>query len=420
MVACVALVACNGGSSSSSGNASLRLANATLTHPSLDLLVNGSSALSATTTDTVSAYTTPPSGGPTLQIDASGSTTALTSTAPTLAAGNHYTLLAFESGGVLKTALLTEDFATPTIGSANLRIFVSAADAGKLDVYVTSPSTDLSTLTAPTATSPANTDAFATSLLTFSPGTYRLRVTAAGNTGDLRLDIPVVALGDQQVTTVVLTPAVGGVLLNGSTLVQQGAYAGTRNTNSRVRLAAAVAGAATISASASSGTNNVVIDPGSVAPAFGYYTLVPAGSALNVNVNGQSIGAPAAALLPGADQTLLVYGSANAATASLITDDNRTPSDASTVKLRLIGGITGTSGALALTANTALVASGVLPNHASGYVSVPGSASAMNLSLTLSTSPGTYYTSSTNVLNYKSSYSVLAGGDVGTPQLLIR
>ena len=410
------LSGCGGKSDSSSGNASLRLANATLTHASLDLLVNASAAASATTADNVSAYASPAAGSVTLQINDAGATTALATTVPTLTGGNHYTLLAYESGGAVKTAVLNEDFATPTAGTAQLRIYDAALDAGKLDVYITDPAADLASVSSPTATFTTTTANSATALLTYSPGTYRVRVTGAGNKSDLRADIPAVTVASQQIATVVLTPAAGGVLVNGSTLLQQSTYTAARNTNVRVRLAAAVSGGATVAASASGGA---VIDSGSRAPAFGYYVLVPAASALNITVNGASVGAPATALKAGTDATLLVYGAPGSATATLIADDNRLPTDATTTKLRLINGVTGSTGTLTLTANTALVGNGIAAGAASGYVSVLGSTAAFNFKLSSSTS-GPLLSDSTNVLGLNSVYTVMAGGDIAAPQLLIR
>ena len=93
--------------------------------------------------------------------------------------------------------------------------------------------------------------------------------------------------------------------------------------------------------------------------------------------------------------------------------------DATSTKLRLINGVTGSAGALTLTANNAPVGIGVQPAAASSYISIPGSANAMNLSLTSSLTPGVLYTT-TNTLNANTVYSVLAGGDVAAPQLLIR
>jgi len=417
VAAVVALSGCGGGGSDSSSNASLRVANATLTHASLDLLVNGTSASTATATDTVGNYATPGSGSVTLQLNDNRGATALSTTVPTLTGGNHYTMVAYESGGAVKTAILNEDNPTPATGTAQLRVYNAALDAGKIDVYITAPTVDLATVSTPTVTFATTTANASSALLTYSPGTYRVRITKAGDKSDLRADIPSVVVTSQQIATVILTPAAGGALINGSTLIQQGAYAPARNTNARVRLAAAVSGGATVAASASSGA---VIDAGSVAPAFGYgYVLVPATSTLSVTVNGAAVTAPTTALKAGADATLLVYGDPGAATATLFDDDNRLPSDATTTKLRLINGITGSTGTLTLTANTAPVGTGIAPGAASGYVSVIGSTNPMNLKLSSSTNSA-LLSDSTNVLGLNTVYTVLAGGPISAPQLLIR
>lgn len=416
-VVVAAVVAGCGSGSSNSSSASIRLANGTLTHPTLDLYVNAATTPSITdiAADTVSAYVATSSGVTTLQVADGGTNTALVTTVPTLTGNDHYILLAYESSGAVKLALLNEDYVAPTAGTAQLRIYDTAIDAGKVDVYVTDPSTDLSTVTAPTLSiSPVALS----SLVTYSPGTYRVRVTGYGNKNDLRLDIPSFTLASQQIGTVVLEPSTGGVLLNGATVIQQGAYAATRNTNTRVRLAAAVSALAKVAASATSPAGTVTIDGGSVAPAFGSYALVPSASALNISVNGNSVAAPATALVAGSDQTLLVYGAAAGATATLITDDNRLPTDATTVKLRLINGITGTTGStglLTLTANAALVASGIGPGLASGYTSVPASVNPMTLKIRSSAAAGDYITDSSNTLAPKTVYTVLAGGDSDVP-----
>lgn len=419
MASVIASVAgCGGSGSSTSGSPSLRVINATLTHPSIDLLVNSTVSISGTAKDAISAYVTPAAGSTAVQVNDAGSSTALVTVLPNLVAGNHYSLLVYESGGAVQTVLLTEDYATPTASTAQLRVYDAANDAGRLDVYITAPSVDLATLSSPTSTLTAGS---ATDALTYSPGTYRIRVTGRGNVADLRLDIPAVTLANQQFATVVLTPASGGVLLDGAALIQQGTYSATRNTNARVRLVAAVSGNATVAAnSTSSGASSVTIDAGSIAPSFGYYVLVPTTNTLNVTVNGASVGAPAGTLKAGSDSTLIVYGSPTNATATLIADDNRLPSDTTAVKLRLINGVTGNVGALTLTANSNLVGAGVAPGAASGYVSVTGSTTAMNLSLTSSLSPGIFYSDATNILSVRSVYTILAAGDAAKPQFLIR
>jgi hypothetical protein len=416
-----AVLAGCGSGGGSSGNASLRLANATLTHSSLDLLINSSSAVTGVAADAVSSYFSPSSGSVTLQINDSGSGTALATTIPTLAGGAHYTLLAYESGGVVKTAMLNEDFATPTTNSVQIRVYDAAVSAGKLDVYITANGSSCasSQLGTPSVSFTSITAPVSTSLLTFSPGTYRVCVTAFGNKSDLRMNAAVV-LTSQQIATVVLTPTTGGSLLNGSTVVQQGDYSATRNTNARIRLAAAAAPGVTVSATAVSPTlGSKAIDAG-VAPAFGFYTLVPADSSLSVDAGGTVQVANPAALTAGSDLTLLVYG-ASGPTATLIADDNSPPSDASTVKVRMINGITGNVGSATLTANNAPVGIAVPAGTAAGdYVglTVPTNSNTFNMVLT-SSAAGTLLNTNTT-LNANTVYTVLAGGDVSATQLLIR
>jgi hypothetical protein len=413
------LAACGGSGGSSNGSVSLRLVNATQTHPSIDLLVNSGVALSATAKDNVSVYSAPPAGVATLQINDAGSSTALSTSIPTLTGGQVYTMVAYESAGTVKTVILNESYAAPVTGSVSLHLYDAAPEAGKLDVYITDPTVDLATVTSPTTSFTTTSSLLA---LTYAPGTYRIRITAFGNKSDLRADIPNVTLTNQQVGTVILTPSTGGVLIDGGFLVQQGLYTASRNTNVRVRLAAAVSGGASVSATAvspSAGTSTVVTG-GSIAPAFGFYTLVPADSSLNVSVNGGSVGAPATPLVAGSDMTLLVYGSPASSTATLLTDDNRPPVDPTTVKLRLINGITGSTGTLTLTANTAPVGNGTAAGQASGYTSVIGSTNAMNLSLTSTAVSGVLYSNTGNILNPGGVYTVMAAGDISAPQLLIR
>lgn len=409
------LTACGGGGSNS--NASVRLANATITHPSIDLFVNGGASITATAVDTVSNYTSPSSGSVTLQVNDAGAGTALATTVPSLTGGNHYTLLAYEAGGAVRTAVLNEDFPIPSNGAAQFRIFDAATNAGRLDVYITDPAAPLNTGTSPTATFTNTTSNSASALLTYSPGTYRVRVTGAGNQADLRADIPGVVIAAGQVATIALTPSAGGTLINGSTLIQQGAYTASRNTNARVRLAAAVSGGATVSAVAS---NGAVIDGGSASPSFGFYTLVPATSTFSISVNGAAVAVPASVkLTQGADSTLLVYGAAASPTTSLIVDDNSAPSDATTTRLRLINGVTGSTGTLTLTANTAPVGINIPPGGSSTYVAVLGSTNPFNFVLS-SSANGTFPPINTNILNPNTTYTVFAGGDISAPVLLIR
>ena len=423
LVGCVVMAAALasgcGSSSSSSGSASLRLVNATLTHQSLDLLVNASVAIPATALDSVSNAASPSSGSVTLQINDASTATALVSAVLSLTGGSHYTIVAYESGGALKTAALTEDFAAPATGSAQMRFYDASTDAGALDIYVTADTvtpwdTYLASVSTPTATITASTSPTSSGFGLYAAGTYRVYVTGAGNKTDLRNGFAgtTVTLASQQTATVLLTPASGGVLVNGSAVIQQvaGGYSALRNATARVRLVGAVSANAVVAATAGATT----IDAGNVAPTVGNYVIVPAPSVLAVNVTpvGGSITGvtpPTAMLVAGGDATLLVYGDPGTASASLITDNNRRPSVSTNIKLRLVNGITGTPGSLSMSANFTTLASDVAAGAASTYGLVAGS-TAMQVDVTSALKPEFFTKSGLNV-GFDKVYTLFMLGD---------
>ena len=412
-----------GNSGNSSNSASLRLVNATLTHASLDLLVNAAVAIPATAMDSVSNAASPSSGSVTLQINDASTATALVSSIVSLTGGAHYTVVAYESGGALKTAALTEDFAAPTSG-AQMRFYDASTDAGQLDIYVTTDlvtpwSTLVTQLGTPAnvvtkaATITASTSPTSSGFGPYAAGTYRVFVTGLGNTADLRNGFAgtTVTLANLQTATVLLTPASGGVLVNGSTVIQQvqAGYSAVRNTTARVRLVAAVSGNAKVDATAAGSTP---IDA-STSPTVGNYAIVPAAGVLTVNVNGAPVTAPTTPqLVAGGDATLLVYGDPGAATASLITDDNRRPSVSTGIKLRLVNGITGTPGPLKMSAGFSQ-GNDVAAGAASIYLPVAGS-TALQIDVTSPLKPNFFTRAGLNVGNDKV-YTLFMLGDFLAP-----
>ena len=408
------LTACGGGGNSA-GTASLRLVNATISHPSLSILANAAAAVPATAADTVSAYVGVGSGSPALQINDATTSAAIGSLAPSLNAGGHYVLIAYESGGSVRSTIINEDVAAPAAGIAAVRVFDAATDAGGIDIFITDPAVDLATVTTPTFSFGSSSALQTSNTLSITPGTYRIRVTGSGNTSDLRLDIPSVTLTSQEVGYVVLTPTTGGTLVNGSVIAQQGDYLAARNTNARVRLAAAVTSGTTVSANA----GGVSIATG-VAPFVSAYAVVPAASALNISIAGASVGAPATALAVGSDSTLLVYGAAGSATARLITDDNHLPATSTNLKIRLVNGLTGAPTLLTMDAAFAVIASNIAPGAASPYAVV---ASSTALGIDVFSSTGTQVccgSDSPFSLPGNAVYTLFMLGDASTPTHLLR
>ena len=406
------LLAGCGSGNSASGSTSVRLVNATLTHASLNLVADGSIAIPATATDSASTYATLNAGSPALQVDDAASSAILSTLAPSLSNDAHYTLLAYEVGGLVRTSLFADSTSQPSTGTSLLRVFDAATEAGAIDVYISAAATSPTT---PTLTLAAATAVQTTTALSLLPGAYHVRITGAGNSGDVRLDIPSVTLADQQVATLLLTPTIGGTLVNGAVAVEQGSYFAARNQNARVRLAAAVSAGAVVAASAGS----TVIEAGAASPSVGAYALVTAASPLAITVNGSSVGAPSTTITAGSDVTLLVYGTPGAAVANAVVDDNRLPVLASNVKLRLVNGITGAATPLTLTADFAVVAANVAPDTASTYALQPASTN-MRLEVMASTSQTPLYAESALNLPGGAVYTLFMLGDAGATQHLLR
>ena len=418
----------------SSGDTSLRVLNATLTHSSIDLLVNSSKSISSVATDKLSDYTSPSSGSVVLQVNDAGGSTALATLSPTISSGAHDTLVVYEgASGAIKTSLLTEDATFPSSGASAMRVLNAAVDAGAIDIYVTaysasSASVDLSTVT-PTFTQSAQNYVQLADSLTLTPGTYEVRVTGQGNKTDIRADLKNVVLTSEQLGLLVLTPTSGGVLLNAGVLLQQVAntYTAQRNTNARVRLVSGLTGGATVSASAGS---TVIAASSTASPAITNYATVPAvGDAASgtvaVSVNDVAQSVPVTTLSAGSENTLLIVGTASAPTVNLIADDNHLPitstssSTTSNIKLRLVNGTTGsTATALTLAFNSNFLSS-VSPGQASASYSTLVLPTSTTSTITINTAGGTQIDSKTGLtLTTNSVYTYFVLGDATSPPSL--
>jgi hypothetical protein len=404
------LAACGGGGGDDNDSASARLVNATLTHASINLLANSNTVITGTAADSVSAYAGVPDGSPAMQVNDADTGAVLAVTAPTVTQGQKFALVAYESGGSVRTAVISEGTTQPSSGTAIVRVFNAATDAGAIDIYITEPTVDITTLSAPTFSFGSNGSVQASNFASFGPGTYRVRVTGAGNPSDLRLDIPSFALASQNVATVILTPTTGGTLANGSVLIEDGAYAATRNTSARVRLVAAVAPGATVAAAASG-----VSIGSNVAPSFGTYVSVPSGSPLTITVNGAPVAAPATPLAAGSDSSLMVYGSAASPTATLIADDNHLPVAINNYQLRMINGVTGAAVPLTLVVNFETLASGVQPGTSSPYSVKPATVQSTQIEVTSPNSLTPIFSKNDASLPGSSVFTLFMLGDASAP-----
>jgi hypothetical protein len=327
---------------SGSGTAQMRLVNASIGYPNLGLVVETTQATNA---DVAYGSASPFAGVPagsvttTLTTTTAGVVTDLLSTTRTLSGGARYSLVGYGYTTAPKSVVIVENQQAPDAGNAAFNVLNTSIDVGPIDVYL-SPTKELTT--APIAASINGVSQSVFSQIT--AGTYVLTVVGAG-TGrnpapDIRLQVEGIALADQQIATLILSPGASGVLANGVLLTQgeSGQAQALLNANARVRAVAATGNSGTVGVIDQEG--NVILNP-AVSPAISPYFQVPAGAAPNVAVDGVVL-ENAGTLVAGNDYTLLVYreGAAPGTPANkLIIDDNRLPLTVTGCKVRLINAV---------------------------------------------------------------------------------
>jgi hypothetical protein len=366
----IALHGCGGGGEKSGADPQIRLLNLSTGYTALDMMTN----LDADTDDddetqatgvaleTVSDYATLDPDDYTVKVRRTGSGSVLRSFAgEELIEDTINTYVAYGEVGSFGALRIDDTLDEADAGETRLSI-ANVSSAGGLDVYLTDASTDLDDTTpvlsnVGAALSPLSTDS----------GTYRLRVTAAGDSADVRLDVAAFKLPDRGVGSFILTSTQGGMLANAVYLPQGGQPAWVVNTKARVRGAVGLANGA--NASIQVGGQSVLT--AATAGVIGSrYTLLDAGTVpVTLTVNGTVVPVPNVNLSAGADYTLLVWSNANGAQTSLIVDDNRLPSGGTAVaKLRLLNGMSTLAAPLTLSVDFSPVIEGTLLGQVSDEI----------------------------------------------------
>ena len=335
------LAACGGGGSGGNGTTTLRAINLTSDLPSVDIYTGDTKQFSAVAQDATTASVSVEASTYTLNVKKAGDGATLFTGSYGLAKDKHYTAIVWGRETALRVSTLPEDENTDEITSGNSRIrfFNATSDTGSVDVYLTSATADLGESA---ATQGALTTGTLSGFRDVSKGTYRLRVTGAGDPNDVRLDIPAITVDDKKFATLELTAGTGGVLVNGTLIGQQAGATTLRNTKARVRIAASVAGSGIVAGSVGGRT----LAGGLVSPSVGPYAQVDAGNAvdLTVRVNAAVVaGSGARQFVAGNDYTVIAYGTAAAPTFKVLNDDNRLPSATTRAKIRLVNGVIGST-----------------------------------------------------------------------------
>jgi len=370
LIALAATTLCGCGGSSK--DAQVRILNVSTGYSSLDMYVNDGNSSSDTlelqsaASGAVTDYTGFSSGTYTIKFKVHGASDTLqTLSDQKLVDESHTTYIAYGSSGHFGTLMLGEDVGQPDSGKSQLQVY-NVAEAGSLDVYITDSSTALADAS-PTFSS---VGAGTSGAVTLDKGTYRLRVTGAGDKTDLRLDIASITFDSQKVSSLIFTSTQGGVLVNAVYLPQQGSLTTYNNTNARIRGAVGIADGNTVTASIG---DLSLLSNATVGIMGGTYGVLNAGTvAVNLSVDGNPVSVPGLALTAGADYTLLIWSNADGNQTALISDDNHIPSTGGDVKIRLLNGMSGLAAPITLNADFSPVAQDTAVGQASAPAQVEG------------------------------------------------
>jgi Domain of unknown function (DUF4397) len=407
------LAGCGGGDDDD-GRARLRAINLTTDLDSLDLYRDDDLRYSALARATPSNYVATDADTYELKVTRAGEGTSLLSADYSLGKDSHYTAVIWGRESALRLSNLQEDEDDDDIDSGNsrLRVFNAASDVGSVDVYLTTASAELADAS---ATASAVASGSLAGYRELDRGSYRLRVTGAGDVDDVRLDLPSITLGDREHATLILTAGSGGVLVNAVLLVQQGAATLLNNTQARVRVVAGVDGGGTVSATFGARTLVGALR----SPSVGNYALVDAGTAdLVLRVNGSTALSGSRGFDAGADYTLLAFGVAGTAELRTIADDNRLPSNTNRVKVRLLHGAANVE-PLTLAVDYAPAASDVASGTASAFASL-NKADDVRLDVTGPSYPSPLYTTEDLDLQGLGVYTVFVLGGHTAPTGVLR
>jgi hypothetical protein len=167
-----------------SSSTHVRLANALPSQSNLAMLIDGNDLASSVAYGSASGYGSVSSGSRHLEIEPSGTTNILIDQTISLGSGNN-TVLATNSGATV----LADSSTAPASGDVSIRAINGSSTLDIADVYIVSPSTDISTVN-PTASNVAFTSA--TAYQTVSAGSYVVIFTQPGQKLSVNQQQPVV------------------------------------------------------------------------------------------------------------------------------------------------------------------------------------------------------------------------------------
>lgn len=328
----VVLASCNSGSSN---KASVRVVNASMDYASVDLYLDDKRKLAAVGFETVSDFAKADAGDYTVELRQADAVGALESFSENFSTSDRWSYVVLGSSGHFQVLAIDETHKEADKGKAFIRLVNAADDAGALDVYLTDETTALTDVSPNFAGVPGDTLADE-GLVVLDQGSYRLRVTAAGSTSDLRLDRSGVTVASKGVYTLVVCGTPGGVLADAMLVPQRGEATVIPTDKARVRAVVGLDGGTSVSVN----VDGTPLVQAAAIPALGEYQLVDAGTEpVTLAVDGTDIPVSDVQFAAGSDYSLVYTGTGSAVTQSVVADVNRLPASG-TFRIRLVNAMT--------------------------------------------------------------------------------
>ena len=331
LVTSLSLIGCN--SSSNSHDPQLRAVHISPDAPAVDVSVDGDIVLEDVTYRQASQFLSLVEGNRNVKILVANTTTAVIDATLDLQTDMKYTVLAANTVANIEPIVIADDIDSPTNGFAAITAVHGAPSAPAVDVYVSAPDDDFSSLSPTLEDVPFKANS---GELELPAGDYRVRVTLAGSSNVI-YDSGTIALASGVEYIAIASESSGGLSPIGLTILTDSdstPFVNVDDARARLRVVHASADAPEVDISVDGA--EVLSD---VPFGVGSDYLEVLGSTYNIDVaaaaNSASVINADLKFDPQMDYTIAAVNSLNNIEPIVLIDDN-TPPAAGNVKVRLI------------------------------------------------------------------------------------
>jgi hypothetical protein len=194
------------GSSSSTNTAQVRVLEAAVGAPSVNILVDGATVASNLGYGSATAYLSVKSGSRHVQAVPVGGGSAIFDQTLSISSSAHQTLLITGSSSSVQSAVLTDGGTTATAGDGHVRVFNASSTMGTTDAYIVNVGTSIIGAQPVTANLAVGTD---TGYQLIPTGNYEVFLTVPGTT-NVNLATGPLNIGASANQTIVAFDAAGG------------------------------------------------------------------------------------------------------------------------------------------------------------------------------------------------------------------